>query len=140
MANVIVVGVDASETALKAAHEAALLAAALGAQLDIVSAFDRNEVEVVEIGTERWVIGSAEDALQTATNVASHLRSIVSDISVSAGDGKPADVIIERAREVEARMIVVGNRRMQGIGRVLGSVANTIAHHAPCDVHIVKTV
>jgi nucleotide-binding universal stress UspA family protein len=36
-------------------------------------------------------------------------------------------------------MIVVGNRRMQGLGRLLGSVANDVAHHAPCDVHIVKT-
>ena len=140
MANVIVVGVDASETALKAAEQAARLAAALGARLDIVSAFDRNEVEVVEIGSERWVIGSAEDALQTATNVAAQLRSIVTDVEVAAGDGKPADVLIEHARRVEAQTIVIGNRRMQGIGRVLGSVANTIAHHAPCDVYIVKTV
>jgi nucleotide-binding universal stress UspA family protein len=36
-------------------------------------------------------------------------------------------------------MIVVGNRRMQGIGRVLGSVANSVAHNAPCDVYIAKT-
>lgn len=140
MANIIVVGVDASETALAAAREAAELAGALGATLHVITAFDRNEVEVVEIGSERWVIGSAEDALQTATNVAAHLRAITTDIEVSAGDGKPADVLIDHAREVDARMIVVGNRRMQGIGRVLGSVANTVAHHAPCAVHIVKTV
>jgi nucleotide-binding universal stress UspA family protein len=36
-------------------------------------------------------------------------------------------------------MIVVGNRRMHGIGRVLGSVANSVAHNAPCDVYIAKT-
>jgi nucleotide-binding universal stress UspA family protein len=36
-------------------------------------------------------------------------------------------------------MIVVGNRRMRGIGRVLGSVANSVAHNAPCDVYIAKT-
>jgi nucleotide-binding universal stress UspA family protein len=34
---------------------------------------------------------------------------------------------------------VLGNRRMQGAGRILGSVANSVAHHAPCDVYVVKT-
>ena len=34
---------------------------------------------------------------------------------------------------------MVGNRRMQGLGRVLGSVANSVAHNAPCDVYIAKT-
>ena len=40
---------------------------------------------------------------------------------------------------MDARMIVVGNRRMHGIGRVLGSVANSVAHNAPCDVYIANT-
>ena len=44
------------------------------------------------------------------------------------------------AKEIGADLIVVGNRRVQGIGRVLGSVATDVAHHAPCDVYIVKTV
>ena len=41
---------------------------------------------------------------------------------------------------VGADMIVVGNRRMQGVQRILGAVANDIAHHAQCDVLVVKTV
>lgn len=40
---------------------------------------------------------------------------------------------------MEARIIVVGNRRMRSIGRVLGSVAISVAHHAPCDVYIANT-
>jgi len=28
---------------------------------------------------------------------------------------------------------------MTGIGRVLGSIANDVAHHAPCSVYIAKT-
>ena len=28
---------------------------------------------------------------------------------------------------------------MQGVGGVLGSVANSVAHIAPCDVYIAKT-
>ena len=45
-----------------------------------------------------------------------------------------------RPTRLEAEVIVVGNRRMQGVGRLLGSVANEVAHNAPCDVLIVKTV
>ena len=37
-------------------------------------------------------------------------------------------------------MIVVGNKRVQGLARVLGSVASAVAQHAPCDVYIAKTI
>jgi nucleotide-binding universal stress UspA family protein len=36
-------------------------------------------------------------------------------------------------------MIIVGNKGMQGARRVLGSVPNKVAHHAPCSVLIVST-
>jgi nucleotide-binding universal stress UspA family protein len=53
--------------------------------------------------------------------------------------GAPADAICEVAREVSADLIVVGNKGMQGIRRVLGSVPNSVAHQAPCDVLIAFT-
>jgi nucleotide-binding universal stress UspA family protein len=36
-------------------------------------------------------------------------------------------------------MIVVGSRGMHGAKRVLGSVPNTVSHHAGCNVLIVST-
>ena len=54
-------------------------------------------------------------------------------------EGKPADVLLDTARELDAELIVVGNRRMQGFSRVLGAIANEIVHRAPCDVLLVKT-
>jgi nucleotide-binding universal stress UspA family protein len=77
MTGIIVVGVDGSETALKAAQTARDLAVSLGATLHVVSAFDSDRTEV---------FGSGSD-----------------------------------------------------LGRVLGSVANSVAHGAPCDVYIAKT-
>ena len=53
--------------------------------------------------------------------------------------GKPADVIVDEAKRVDADLIVVGSKRMTGISRVLGSVANDVAHHADCSVYIAKT-
>jgi nucleotide-binding universal stress UspA family protein len=45
----------------------------------------------------------------------------------------------EEARRLGARIIVVGNRRVQGASRVLGSIASDVAKQAPCDVLIVNT-
>ena len=44
------------------------------------------------------------------------------------------------ADHVGADLIVVGNRGMKGVRRVLGSVPNSVAHSANCSVLIVDTV
>ena len=53
--------------------------------------------------------------------------------------GEPADVVIKVATGVEADLIVVGSKGMQGARRLIGSVPNSIAHRAPCHVLIAKT-
>jgi nucleotide-binding universal stress UspA family protein len=53
--------------------------------------------------------------------------------------GDAADVLIAKANEVGADLIVVGNRGMKGVRRVLGSVPNSVAHGASCSVLIVDT-
>jgi nucleotide-binding universal stress UspA family protein len=57
-----------------------------------------------------------------------------------AVDGVPADALIRVAEEVEADLIVVGNRGMSGARRfVLGSVPNKVSHHCPTNLLIVDT-
>ena len=137
---VIVVGVDGSETAFRAAEVAAEFARALGASLHIVSAYQhQNRHEVVGTGDDRWFVGDADLAVSAASNTASRLSGGDLETTTATPHGKPAAMLIEEANRLDARMIVVGNHRMQGAGRLLGSVANSVAHHAPCDVHIVKT-
>jgi nucleotide-binding universal stress UspA family protein len=63
---------------------------------------------------------------------------VESAVHVEVAD--PADLLVEVARAESADLIVVGNVRMQGLGRLLGSVGNDVAHRAPCSVLIVKTV
>lgn len=53
--------------------------------------------------------------------------------------GTPAEALIAHAEEHDASVIVVGNRRMKGLARVLGSVANSVAHEAKCNVYIADT-
>src|SRR6478609_3023070 len=136
MTGIIVVGVDGSETALKAAHTARDLAVSLGATLHVVSAFDSDRTEVFSSGSDRWIVSDADEV---AKSVAESLRTAEVNVTYAAARGKPAEALIHEAERSGAQMIVVGNRRMRGLGRVLGSVANSVAHNAPCDVYIAKT-
>jgi nucleotide-binding universal stress UspA family protein len=47
--------------------------------------------------------------------------------------------LCEEAARLEASVIVVGNKRVQGAARVLGSIAGDVAKRAPCNVFIVHT-
>ncbi|MDQ0147108.1 MULTISPECIES: universal stress protein [Pseudarthrobacter] len=138
MGGIIVVGVDGSETAKRAAESAKNLAAGLDASLHVVSAFDSDRTEVFGSGSDRWIVSDADAAEQVARTVAESLGRDVA-VTYSAARGRPADALIKEAVRMDARIIVVGNRRMHGIGRVLGSVANSVAHNAPCDVYIANT-
>lgn len=55
----------------------------------------------------------------------------VSEIVVS---GSTKSEIIQYAIENEVDLIVMGNRGRHGISRILGSTANAVLHHAPCDI------
>lgn len=140
MANLILVGVDGSDTSLEAARTAATLAAQSDAQLHVLTSFDKAEFERIEIGHDTWTISSADSAEAIANRAADELRAITPNIQASQLFGKPAEALIEEAKRLDARLIVVGNRRMRGVSRLLGSVANAVSHNAPCDVYIVKTV
>ncbi|WP_350005958.1 universal stress protein [Pseudarthrobacter sp. WHRI 8279] len=138
MSGTIVVGVDGSATARKAAEAARDLATALGATLHVVSAFDAERSEFFSSGSDKWLVSDADKAEHVARTVADTLGGDIK-ITHPAAAGRPADALIREAISKEARVIVVGNRRMRGIGRVLGSVANSVAHSAPCDVYIANT-
>jgi nucleotide-binding universal stress UspA family protein len=141
MLSSIVVGTDGSDTAQIAVDHAAELARALGAKLHIVSAYTPVAVRVNTSGApegEEWSVGP--DLL--GEEVLARARATVSEVEVEthACRGDAAEALIETAQDVNADMIVVGNRGMTGTRRfLLGSVPNQISHHAPCSVLIVRT-
>lgn len=136
----IVVGVDGSSTALVAAERAAAIAAALGAEVHLLTAYSADTAKELSVGSDTMVFTAAQDAERVVGAVSEHLAELGLPVtSSSAVKGKPAEVLIEQADERHATLIVVGNRGMQGLARILGSVANDVSHHAPCDVLVVKT-
>jgi nucleotide-binding universal stress UspA family protein len=141
MSNIVMVGVDGSNSAFKAASQAALIAAALEAELAVLSAFVAESVESIKIGNDTWILDDAKKAQKVAERVAAELREEHPDLSIRPGTvrGKPQEALVEEAARSGARLLVVGNVGMKGLGRVLGSVASSVAHNASCDVLIVKT-
>lgn len=135
----IIVGVDGSDTAAHAARVAAELARKLGGVLHVITACDDEGVVTVGVGSDEIRISKADEAAEIARGVAATLRSDDLEVTDGARYGRPHEALIEEAGRYDDALIVVGNRRMHGAGRVLGSVANSVAHNAPCDVYVVKT-
>jgi len=55
-------------------------------------------------------------------------------------EGDPADMLLKVAELVHADLVVIGNKGMGGVKRlVLGSVPNKVSHHCPCSLLIVNT-
>jgi nucleotide-binding universal stress UspA family protein len=135
----IVVGVTNAPTSQVAGQRAFELAALTGARVHVVTAVEDPETAFVEIGSDRFEVDDLADAQARLENWIRGLAPTVS-WTVHASDDKPAEALIAVAESVGADLIVVGNVRMQGLGRLLGSVGNDVAHHAPCSVLIVKTV
>ncbi len=48
--------------------------------------------------------------------------------------GSPKNVILNKASEVKADLIMVGSHGRHGISLLLGSTANAVLHHAHCDI------
>ena len=146
MFNSIVVGTDGSDTATQAVRQAVALAAAVGASLDLVSAYE--PVPSQRLRDERretpadlqWAINQREDVDATLEAAAELARQAGVQVSTYARQGDPADAILDVAEERNADLIVVGNKGMTGAKRLLlGSVPNKVSHHAPCSVLIIRT-
>lgn len=134
--NEIVVGVDGSESARRAAHKAAEVAVARGTGLHLVTTVDRTAM-TVRGGGESWHFDSLSEGETLLRSIAQSLP--VEEFSTSVQWGDPAEAMCSEADRLDASMIAVGNRRVQSAGRVLGSVATHVTRHAKCDVLVVNT-
>jgi nucleotide-binding universal stress UspA family protein len=143
----IVVGTDGSETAAEAVRQASELAKLSGAQLDIVSAFEpipqqRVKAEAREApGDVQYEITPREDVKLILDGASGEAKKAgIEEVQTHAREGEPADAILDVAEEINADLIVVGNKGMTGARRfLLGSVPNKVSHHAPSSVIIVRT-
>jgi len=144
MYKVVVVGTDGSPTADKAVEAAADIARSWGSALHVVTAFRAPRVgmgavagvDMVDSGMGQAL---AEEAARAVVQEAVETHGSGLQAEPYAARGNPDDVILRRAAEVNADLIVVGSKGMTGARRYLGSVPNSVAHGAHCAVLVVKT-
>jgi nucleotide-binding universal stress UspA family protein len=137
--NEIIVGVDGGEAADVAARTAATLAKECGRPLHVVMAIKKHTSSHFSTGgSDNWQIDSLTDAVQSLASITNVLRGDTEVTSAVIVDD-PATALCTEAERLGASIIVVGNRRVKGISRVLGSVATEVARQAPCDVLIAHT-
>ena len=142
----IVVGTDGSETANSAVKQAIDLAKAVGASVQLVSAYEpvsdsRLRQEKNQAPEDlQWMINPREDVDSTLEEAKDKAEEAGVDVHIHARQGDPADAILDVAEETNADLIIVGNKGMTGAKRfLLGSVPNKVSHHAPCSVLIIRT-
>ncbi len=143
----IVVGYDGTDSARLAADEAATLAAATGAELHVLTVVIDDpkkhgfDIGLVDERAEEAVEARSSGLQDRAAATASQLTDAYPGVNVVASilSGSPARAIVEHAESINADVIVVGNRRVQGLSRLLGSVAIDVLRDAPCAVYVAKT-
>jgi nucleotide-binding universal stress UspA family protein len=142
----IVVGTDGSPTATEAVRHAIELAKMAGGQLGIVAAFEpvpqnRQREEKGQVpGDVQYAVGPREDVNVTLEAAIGMAKQEGVEATPYPREGDPADAILDVAEEINADLVVVGNKGMTGAKRfLLGSVPNKVSHHAPSGVYIVRT-
>ena len=138
----ILVGTDGSETATAALEEAILLARALGRPLHVVSAYKPMSVSgaagVPKEFDDLVRPNSAVDAV--LDDAAARARVGGVQTTLHSRTGEPAEAILDLAEEIDAGMIVVGNKGIGSMKRfVLGNVPSKVVHHSPCSTYVVHT-
>ncbi|GAA1483013.1 universal stress protein [Gordonia sinesedis] len=140
----VVVGTDGSESSMKAVARAGGIAGE-SAKLVIACAYfpnDRGAGEAADVLKDEayQVTGSAptEEILRRAKERASSAGA--TQIDLRAIKGAPVDALLQLVTDVQADLLVVGNRGLNSIaGRLLGSVPADVARKSASDVLIVHT-
>ena len=102
-----------------------------------MTAVKNDEIHRVGESTDERFLSCTEIATDNLARVASKFNHL--DFRASAAVGAPAKVLVDEAERVDADLILVGNKHVQGVSRVLGSVAEDVAQKAQCAVLVAKT-
>lgn len=142
----IVVGTDGSPTAGEAVRVAAELARMAKAELHLVRACQPPALAmaaVPEVGAAALppdvIDALRHDAEENLAGLAAGLAADGVDVHTHVTPEAAGPALCHTAEVVGADLLVVGNRGMQGVWRLLGSVPNHVTHHAPCAVLVVRT-
>lgn len=136
----ILLAVDGSEHALRAAHIAAELARCHKANsLRLVAAYDPVPPYLGEPNFQIILDAQLKEADKSIEKTLQAVGEIPGEIKTDVLQGPPAEAILDIANTRECDLIVMGSRGLgQFTGLLLGSQSQKVVQHANCPVLIVK--
>ena len=133
---------DGSAQSDKALAEAATLCEKFGASLTILNVVPDLCLSTVEVSQDECslvsnsLLADARGSLKHATALAES-KGVKADVLIR--DGRPAELIVETAKEIKADYLVLGSTGKHGAKKFfMGSVSTKVAEHASCTVINVK--
>jgi nucleotide-binding universal stress UspA family protein len=140
MFNHILLGVDGSEHALRAAKTAANLARTMKSGiLRIVVAYDPVPPYLGEPNMQTAISARMKEAEKILEKAVQAVGEIPGEIHTEILEGSPAEAILDVANARKSDLIVMGSRGLGRLtGALLGSQSQKVVQHAPCPVLIVR--
>ncbi|HET9587145.1 MAG TPA: universal stress protein [Anaerolineales bacterium] len=136
----LLLAVDGSEHALRAARVAASLAQAMNSQtLRIVVAYDPIPPYLGEPYLQNAINARLDEAQEVLKKAVQTVGNVPAEIQTEHLEGDAAEAILRAAETHGSDVIVMGSR---GLGRLtgllLGSTSQKVVSHASCPVLIVR--
>ncbi|VVM91210.1 Universal stress protein E [Pseudomonas fluorescens] len=126
-------------------HEAAKLASACNAELDVVYAYDLSSISADEFGFDN---GSAFFSSGKAKTLYDYQEDAFHELAERNGIapeqrhmimGSPGKVLIRFVEAYDTDVIVMGRVGHRGLGRLIGSTVEHLLYKMPCSVWVVYT-
>ncbi len=140
----ILVAVDGSSHAKKALDLAVGLAKTMGSHITIIYVVHaRIYLAVQEAGVNTAIQNLIEDLKEYGKKVLEEAKVTAQEAGVQVDTllvrGFPAEEILKKSEAGKYDMIVIGSRgRTSAKALLLGSISDSVSHHAKCPVLIVK--
>jgi nucleotide-binding universal stress UspA family protein len=150
MISKVLVGLDGSESSLKAYQYACFLAKQCDAALLIVNIFDTFErverisskikQELGEIAKQIEMEGGTAVSMQLLDTYKSQAKdSGINDVKILRREGNAAAQILLIADEENVDTIIIGSKGVNTVKEfLLGGVSHKVIHHARCPVTVVR--
>lgn len=144
----IILAMDGTKYADAAAQMLRNLNLKKGDEIKVISVVDVSVPMGIDIyggylpDTSELEKAAKENAAQIIKATTETLQSMFGkDVTISSDAlfGSPESRIVETAEEMHADLIVIGSHGYKSWERLLlGSVSNSVVHHAPCSVMVVR--
>jgi nucleotide-binding universal stress UspA family protein len=132
----IVIGFDGSPSAERGLERATELTTAGGRVVIVTAAVSIPARSIID---EPIVSPSVDERDALLDRAGASLRSRGIEPTLVAADAEPAEALVQAVRSEHADLLIVGSAGSGFVTRaILGSTAESVVRHAPCDVLVVR--